>query len=444
MLFSLSKKGWISLRGKIILLLIGAILLSTQLSAEDWMQLYPEEIDRPVYDMEFSGIPGISEYGLILAFPGVGGGLGYFDNNGNFNIYSVATNLGAVSVSADNANNRIFCAFGSGSNSDGLYEFDVDSLQFELITWTEYPPHFVKKLSSGFYFGYGFWYMYGGLLYSPDGNDWTSIDYFSFKDVKDVAETSDGNLFVAEGNEICIENDTTFTSYDAGLPVNDIYVRHHPTEEVFIACGGGTDSDSVYKVEYDDGEITGITLINWLFYSNKIYEYENRLVVGCLNSERLWLVEPAEMREMHQISTGLDFQDAYCFETYPMYCHNIMVGTDNGIYLGTDLAPERIHDWPTPSSDIALYQNSPNPFSGSTTISFNIHRRDAEDAEIKIYNIKEQLVKQFKIQTSKFKINEVIWDGRDQNGNQLPSGIYFYRLDADNYKSEIKKMILVR
>ena len=318
---------------KVILLSIGTtLLLLTQLSAEDWMQLYPE-IDGPVADMEFSEIPGISEYGLIFAIADSGGGLGYFDDTGNFSIFSIATNLGAVSVAPDNANNRIFCAFGCGSYSDGLYEFDVDSLQFELIEYA-YNPNFVKKLSSGFYFSWD-----NGLLYSTDGDIWTDVDYFNDKDVRDIEEISNSTLFVAAGNEICIENDTTFTSYDTGLPVNDIYIPHYMAEEVFIACGDGSGSDGVYRVEYEDGEITGITLINWFLYPNEIYEYTDWLVVGCLNSEGLWLVEPVEMGEMHQIGTGLDFEDVYCFETYPIYCHNIMIGTDNGVYLGTNLEP---------------------------------------------------------------------------------------------------------
>ncbi|MCK4312796.1 MAG: hypothetical protein KAW88_08695, partial [Candidatus Cloacimonetes bacterium] len=120
----------------------------------DWDQMYPI-IDGPVCDMKFSELSGISEYGLLFALPGVGGGLAYFTYPDSLNIFSIATNIGAVSIVPDNPNDRIFCAFGCGSNSDGLYEFDVTTQEFELVTYCEYPPHFVKKVSSGFYFGYG-------------------------------------------------------------------------------------------------------------------------------------------------------------------------------------------------------------------------------------------------------------------------------------------------
>jgi hypothetical protein len=92
--------------------------------------------------------------------------------------------------------------------------------------------------------------------------------------------------------------------------------------------------------------------------------------------------------------------------------------------------------------------NYPNPFSTSTTISFNTHSASwrTESAEIKIYNIKGQLIRQFNPPAGgqKFKINnEVVWDGNDQTGRQVPSGIYFYKLNIGE-KSEVKKMLLIK
>ena len=100
------------------------------------------------------------------------------------------------------------------------------------------------------------------------------------------------------------------------------------------------------------------------------------------------------------------------------------------------------------SNKINLYQNYPNPFSTSTTIYFSLKTENTEDIEISIYNIKGQLVKQFKIQSpiklgTKFKINQVAWEGKDDKGNELSSGIYFYKLSTQD-KTFIKKMILMR
>ncbi|RKX70009.1 hypothetical protein DRP43_03805 [candidate division TA06 bacterium] len=86
--------------------------------------------------------------------------------------------------------------------------------------------------------------------------------------------------------------------------------------------------------------------------------------------------------------------------------------------------------------------NYPNPFSNFTTIFF-FNTKPTKNTKIKIYNIKGQLVKQLKIKNLKFNINEVVWDGKDESGRQLPSGIYFYRLHTDTFTST-KKCIILR
>ena len=82
-----------------------------------------------------------------------------------------------------------------------------------------------------------------------------------------------------------------------------------------------------------------------------------------------------------------------------------------------------------------LYQNTPNPFNPETTISFTLNIENAENAELVIYNLKGQKVKQFsdlRNQTS------VIWNAENQ-----ASGIYFYKLKSGDYQ-EIRKMILLK
>jgi len=98
--------------------------------------------------------------------------------------------------------------------------------------------------------------------------------------------------------------------------------------------------------------------------------------------------------------------------------------------------------------------NYPNPFIESTTISFSaadlrgLSPLDSKhltgQAQIKIYNIKGQLVKKFKIINYKFKINEVEWDGKNEKGVLQPPGFYFYSLEVDGNRIKTNKMIMVR
>ena len=95
-----------------------------------------------------------------------------------------------------------------------------------------------------------------------------------------------------------------------------------------------------------------------------------------------------------------------------------------------------------------LGNNSPNPFTESTKIKFGF-KNSTSSGVLKIFNLKGQLIKQFKIQSpiklgTKFKINEVDWNGKDNKGNFVANGIYLYMVETKNWKSNIKKMIYLR
>ena len=87
--------------------------------------------------------------------------------------------------------------------------------------------------------------------------------------------------------------------------------------------------------------------------------------------------------------------------------------------------------------------NYPNPFNPSTTISFSLTAKDAKNAKIEIYNLKGQNIKKLEIRNLKLGINEVVWDGKDENNQPVGSGIYFYKLKTDNFE-KTRKMILIK
>ncbi len=90
---------------------------------------------------------------------------------------------------------------------------------------------------------------------------------------------------------------------------------------------------------------------------------------------------------------------------------------------------------------IALDQNYPNPFNPMTTISFTLTQ--VADAQLDIYNVTGQRVRQMYSGSTSPGTVTVIWDGTNDAGNAVASGIYLYRLSTES-ESEIKKMILLR
>ncbi|MDP8288429.1 MAG: T9SS type A sorting domain-containing protein [Candidatus Electryonea clarkiae] len=87
-----------------------------------------------------------------------------------------------------------------------------------------------------------------------------------------------------------------------------------------------------------------------------------------------------------------------------------------------------------------LLQNAPNPFVNGTRIVFNLHQ--TAQVELKIYNIKGELVKDLYSGISDYK--SLQWNGTDDTGKQLSPGIYFYNLTVNGKSQEIKKLILMR
>ena len=422
---------------KIVLMVLLVSTIILPMKAE--ITLMYEDLQRPVYDMVFSDIAGISEYGLIFALPGMEAGIAYFSPTSTLEIHSIATNLGAVAVAGGSSDQKILTAFGCGSNSDGLWEFDISTQEFELIGWYFW-PRFLKQLDAGYYFGYGLSGPESGLLHSSDGEEWTADPEFAGIIVRDMEETGSGDLVAAAGNTIYLNHDGEWTSFDASLPINDIYVRWVPhSDEVYIACGENTYSDGVYRLEYSEGEITGLTLINYFQEPNRIYEIYNKLVVGCLNDHGLYLVEPEEMGEIEQIGAELDFTEVYCFENYPMYEHNFMMGTDVGVYLARTLGMSGGEDECEPVIECSCY---PNPFNPETTISFSLESEC--DIELSVFNVKGQKLKTLADGEYKSGKHEVNWVGDDESGNILPSGIYFYQLNVDGSRVVHNKCVLLK
>ncbi len=89
-----------------------------------------------------------------------------------------------------------------------------------------------------------------------------------------------------------------------------------------------------------------------------------------------------------------------------------------------------------------LYQNSPNPFNPSTTISFQL-KSHTEEAELSIYNSKGQKVKSFDFaQDDIQRLNSVIWNGTDDSGKPVSSGVYLYKLKVGNIERSRKMLLL--
>jgi len=126
------------------------------------------------------------------------------------------------------------------------------------------------------------------------------------------------------------------------------------------------------------------------------------------------------------------------------YIYKIQSESTNGVI--TDHEPVAIiisdlEDGRVISKKFALYQNYPNPFNPTTNIPFSLDRKTL--VEIKIYDVNGRLVKRYSPKIYYPGDHHVIWDGKNNTGQDIASGIYYYQLSTTE-KMDIKKMILIR
>ena len=89
----------------------------------------------------------------------------------------------------------------------------------------------------------------------------------------------------------------------------------------------------------------------------------------------------------------------------------------------------------------ALHQNAPNPFNPITTISFELDRNGP--ASIEIFDIAGRRVKTLLNQDLGAGNHHVMWNGRDDAGRTVASGVYVYRLKTANMELS-RRMVLLK
>jgi len=103
----------------------------------------------------------------------------------------------------------------------------------------------------------------------------------------------------------------------------------------------------------------------------------------------------------------------------------------NLVVTGTEQNP----NFPT---TFELDQNYPNPFSSTTAIPYGLYKES--NVQATIYDILGRVVRKFDVGQKRAGTYNILWDGRNDHGKRVASGIYFYRLNADG-ASQVKKMV---
>lgn len=88
-----------------------------------------------------------------------------------------------------------------------------------------------------------------------------------------------------------------------------------------------------------------------------------------------------------------------------------------------------------------LYANYPNPFNLSTTIRFAL--AESRETRLAIYDVTGRLIREMAMGTMQAGEHQIGWDGLNESGQVVTSGVYFYRLTSGDW-SETRRMLVIK
>ncbi len=293
------------------------------------------------------------------------------------------------------------------------------------------------------------------------------IDYRSGdKDIYGQLVTNDGNILWEENGLPIVEQENDQVNfkfvYDDGLYVvwqdfrsscnYEIYAQKFDEDGNELWQAGGVLVAGVDEIAYQNPDLIKAGNKICIVWDERI-DYDDRNIKAQLlgeDGELLW--QPQGILICDE-SLDHNFPRVVSNEEDDVYIawqdgRSTLMGNEGlvsipGIYAQkVNLGPSFANDEIIKPIDVLC--NYPNPFNPETTIVFNLTAKNAENAELVIYNIKGQKVKQLKIENLKLKINEVVWDGTDENNRLVGSGVFFYELKVGDKSIATKKCLLLK
>jgi len=375
--------------------------------------------------------------------------------NGEWVLYSYG-NLPVWNVYADlSGTGDLIMIMGDGSYSDGVYLFTLDISEFAILEWFANPAFLLRNESNGIYYVGGS----NGLIRSNDGINWESVTFFEGNDCHAMAIYDEYIVVTANDNEIYYSdnNGEEWLESQSNLLITDLDFDQlgklygiFPDMSWSSGLWSSEDFGVSWFVEFWD------TMLSSVFIDPAGDIFVGWQEPAANEGLALW---DAEQEELVFFNNGLPDLNINNITYCPFIdCPNIICCTDNGSYMLTNYnitsAQENL------SGPNLNLKNYPNPFNSVTWISFELPEKNAENCQLEIYNLKGQLVKDLsqKLQNnfpedkavsneesdeiSEIRKYSVCWDGKDDSGLLVSSGIYLLKLENDRFRQTGKMLYL--
>jgi hypothetical protein len=162
-----------------------------------------------------------------------------------------------------------------------------------------------------------------------------------------------------------------------------------------------------------------------------------RLLADDMDDQDEWTLLADDTTELNFLDTTVPESDIYRYAIVATFAN----GESEPAFSAEEMIDPVDNEEDVNPLTTELYGNYPNPFNPTTAISFSL--KETSNVQLVIYNVKGQVVKTLVNDELEKGNHTIVWSGKDNSDKATSSGVYFYKLKAQNYSS-IKKMLLLK
>ncbi|MGB8656515.1 MAG: S8 family serine peptidase [Candidatus Zixiibacteriota bacterium] len=199
-----------------------------------------------------------------------------------------------------------------------------------------------------------------------------------------------------------------------------------------------------------DAQDPQLSFWHWFQFSSGDTGFVEITTGGVKGWERIGSGYTGSESQWTQVNLPLDVYVGQSNVRFRFHFTSDNAGTADGWYIDDvqiNFKPTSVEEQPSSAPQrFCLYQNYPNPFNPSTMIRFNVQGSRFKvpiPTTLTVYNLLGQRVRTVLDEPKTAGDYEVIWDGRDDGGKEMASGIYFYQLRTGDFTAT-KKMVLLK
>ncbi len=139
----------------------------------------------------------------------------------------------------------------------------------------------------------------------------------------------------------------------------------------------------------------------------------------------------------------MDQSSHYFMFTLDFEPSNVVLDPDRWVLMDTDYVQDSFYRSSEIPEKFALFQNFPNPFNEMTVIYYDLpNSRQSWEIDLTVYDLRGRQVRLLLEEEEGFGRYWTVWDGTDDQGNIVPTGIYFVELSTEGYSERMKAVVV--